>query len=118
MCSRLLHDCPGSTDLCTLIDKLKTRSELDWYLALAAEHNGSRNVLVNQIETRANQPADLQTSLPNIAQIEQALGEGPGAAPYRTVSDCGFYGVLCALHEPLYAAGPARVRMTWSFRQA
>ncbi len=38
--------------LCTLIDKLKTRQERDWYLAKAAEHNWSRNVLVMQIETR------------------------------------------------------------------
>ena len=43
--------------LCTLIDKLKTRSERDWYLARAAEHNWSRNVLVMQIETRAHQRA-------------------------------------------------------------
>ena len=31
--------------LCTLIDKLKTREERDWYLAKAAEHNWSRNIL-------------------------------------------------------------------------
>ena len=41
--------------LCTLIDKLKTRSERDWYLAHAVQHNWSRNVLVMQIETRAHQ---------------------------------------------------------------
>jgi predicted nuclease of restriction endonuclease-like (RecB) superfamily len=38
--------------LCTLIDKLKTREERDWYLAQAAAHNWSRNVLEMQIETR------------------------------------------------------------------
>ena len=38
--------------LCTLIDKLKTRPEREWYLAKAIEHNWSRNVLVIQIETR------------------------------------------------------------------
>jgi predicted nuclease of restriction endonuclease-like (RecB) superfamily len=38
--------------LCTLLDKLKTRRERDWYLAKAAQHNWSRNVLVMQIETR------------------------------------------------------------------
>lgn len=38
--------------LCTLIDKLATREERDWYLAKAVEHNWSRNVLVMQIETR------------------------------------------------------------------
>lgn len=37
--------------LCTLLDKLKTREERDWYLSKAAEHNWSRNVLVMQIET-------------------------------------------------------------------
>ena len=38
--------------LCTLLDKLKTREERDWYLSKAAQHNWSRNVLVMQIETR------------------------------------------------------------------
>lgn len=38
--------------LCTLLDKLKTREERDWYLSKAIEHNWSRNVLVMQIETR------------------------------------------------------------------
>ncbi len=37
--------------LCTLIDKLKTREARDWYLARAAEHNWSRNVLEMQIES-------------------------------------------------------------------
>ncbi|MCU0256022.1 MAG: DUF1016 N-terminal domain-containing protein, partial [Vicinamibacterales bacterium] len=39
--------------LCTLIDKLKTREERDWYLAQAVAHNWSRNVLEMQIETNA-----------------------------------------------------------------
>jgi len=39
--------------LCTLIDKLKTREERDWYLAKAVEHNWSRNILVMQIEVDA-----------------------------------------------------------------
>ncbi|MDQ1817432.1 PDDEXK nuclease domain-containing protein [Massilia sp. CCM 9210] len=38
--------------LCTLLDKLKTRAERDWYLVQAVEHNWSRNVLAIQIETR------------------------------------------------------------------
>jgi predicted nuclease of restriction endonuclease-like (RecB) superfamily len=38
--------------LCTLIDKLTTPDERNWYLAKAIEHNWSRNVLVMQIETR------------------------------------------------------------------
>lgn len=37
--------------LCTLLDKLKTPEERNWYLAKAAEYNWSRNVLVMQIET-------------------------------------------------------------------
>jgi len=41
--------------LCTLLDKLKTRTERDWYLAKAIEHNWSRNVLVMQIETRLHE---------------------------------------------------------------
>ena len=38
--------------LCTLLDKLKTREERDWYLAQAVKHNWSRNILGMQIETR------------------------------------------------------------------
>ena len=38
--------------LCTLVDKLKTQDEREWYLAKAIEHGWSRNVLVIQIETR------------------------------------------------------------------
>jgi len=38
--------------LCTLLDKLDSRQERDWYIAQAIEHNWSRNVLVIQIETR------------------------------------------------------------------
>ncbi len=37
--------------LCTILDKLKTREERDWYLAQAVEHGWSRNVLAIQIET-------------------------------------------------------------------
>jgi predicted nuclease of restriction endonuclease-like (RecB) superfamily len=37
--------------LCTLLDKLKTREERNWYLARAVQHNWSRNILVMQIET-------------------------------------------------------------------
>ncbi len=38
--------------LCTLLDKLKTRPEREWYLAKAIEHHWSRTVLVMQIEYR------------------------------------------------------------------
>ena len=38
--------------LCTLLDKLKSREERDWYLAQAVKHNWSRNILGMQIETR------------------------------------------------------------------
>jgi len=41
--------------LCTLLDKLKTREEREWYLSKATQHNWSRNVLVMQIETRLHQ---------------------------------------------------------------
>ncbi|CBJ40969.1 conserved hypothethical protein (plasmid) [Ralstonia solanacearum CMR15] len=41
--------------LCTLLDKLGTREEREWYAAKALEHGWSRNVLVMQIETRAHE---------------------------------------------------------------
>jgi predicted nuclease of restriction endonuclease-like (RecB) superfamily len=41
--------------LCTLLDKLKTREERDWYLDKAIEQRWSRNVLGMQIETDARQ---------------------------------------------------------------
>lgn len=43
--------------LCTLIDKLKTREERDWYLSQAVQNNWSRNVLVMQIEVNARSRA-------------------------------------------------------------
>jgi predicted nuclease of restriction endonuclease-like (RecB) superfamily len=41
--------------LCTLIDKLKSPEDRDWYLHKAIEHNWSRNVLVIQIETKLHE---------------------------------------------------------------
>ncbi|WP_408505352.1 PDDEXK nuclease domain-containing protein [Paraburkholderia sediminicola] len=41
--------------LCTLLDKLTTREEREWYAAKAVEHGWSRNVLVMQIETRVHE---------------------------------------------------------------
>ncbi|MHA6829656.1 PDDEXK nuclease domain-containing protein [Ralstonia pseudosolanacearum] len=41
--------------LCTLLDKLGTREEREWYAAKAVEHGWSRNVLVMQIETLAHE---------------------------------------------------------------
>ncbi|WP_408223590.1 PDDEXK nuclease domain-containing protein [Paraburkholderia dipogonis] len=41
--------------LCTLLDKLTTREEREWYAAKAVEHGWSRNVLVMQIETRVRE---------------------------------------------------------------
>jgi predicted nuclease of restriction endonuclease-like (RecB) superfamily len=41
--------------LCTLLDKLSTREEREWYAAKAVEHGWSRNVLVMQIETRVRE---------------------------------------------------------------
>lgn len=40
--------------LCTLLDKLKTQPERDWYLNAAAVHNWSRAILVHQSETGAH----------------------------------------------------------------
>lgn len=55
--------------LCTLLDKLKTREEREWYLSKATQHNWSRNVLVMQIETRLHERSgtavtNFETSLP------------------------------------------------------
>ena len=55
--------------LCTLIDKLKTREERDWYMNKAVEHNWSRNILVMQIEVNARERAgnavtNFEVSLP------------------------------------------------------
>jgi len=41
--------------LCTLLDKLTSREEREWYAAKAVEHGWSRNVLVMQIETRVRE---------------------------------------------------------------
>lgn len=55
--------------LCTLLDKLKTREQRDWYLSKAVQHSWSRNVLVMQIETRLHERTgtavtNFETSLP------------------------------------------------------
>jgi predicted nuclease of restriction endonuclease-like (RecB) superfamily len=44
--------------LCTLLDKLKTREERDWYLAQAVKNNWSRNILGMQIETRLRERSE------------------------------------------------------------
>jgi predicted nuclease of restriction endonuclease-like (RecB) superfamily len=56
--------------LCTLLDKLTTREEREWYLAMAVERGWSRAVLVMQIETRAKDRfgraiTNFATSLPS-----------------------------------------------------
>jgi len=48
--------------LCTLLDKLPTAAEREWYLAKAAEHGWSRSVLVMQIETDAMNRAGRATT--------------------------------------------------------
>jgi predicted nuclease of restriction endonuclease-like (RecB) superfamily len=63
--------------LCTLLDKLKTREEREWYLSKATQHNWSRNVLVMQIETRLHERSgtavtNFETSLPK-SQSDLAL---------------------------------------------
>ena len=55
--------------LCTLIDKLKSAEEREWYLARTIEHGWSRNMLVIQIETRFRErsglaPTNFETRLP------------------------------------------------------
>ncbi len=50
--------------LCTLLDKLATREEREWYAAKAVEHGWSRNVLVMQIETRAHERHGNAVTLP------------------------------------------------------
>jgi predicted nuclease of restriction endonuclease-like (RecB) superfamily len=40
--------------LCTLLDKVKTPAERDWYAQKALEHGWSRQILVMQIETAAH----------------------------------------------------------------
>ena len=41
--------------LCTLLDKLKSPEDRNWYLRAAIEHNWSRNVLVHQVELRTHE---------------------------------------------------------------
>ena len=48
--------------LCTLLDKLGTREEREWYLAKAVEHGWSRSVLVMQIETQLRERAGRATT--------------------------------------------------------
>lgn len=71
--------------LCTLIDKLKTREERDWYLARAAEHNWSRSVLQMQIETGLQQRSgraitNFEQSLP---KPQSDLAQESLKDPYR-----------------------------------
>jgi predicted nuclease of restriction endonuclease-like (RecB) superfamily len=37
---------------CVLLDKVKSRSEREWYLRSTVQHGWSRNILVHQIESR------------------------------------------------------------------
>lgn len=53
MCSRLLHK--PWFHLCTLLDKLKSIEQREWYTAQAVDHGWSRNVLVMQIEMRLHE---------------------------------------------------------------
>ncbi len=52
-----------------LLDKLSSRSERDWYAAAASEYGWSRDVLVNQVETRlaervGSAPSNFTAALP------------------------------------------------------
>ncbi len=71
--------------LCTLIDKLKTREERDWYLAQTIEHGWSRNILVIQIEGRLKERTgaaqnNFATRLP---QPQSELARESLKDPYR-----------------------------------
>ncbi|MCH8621004.1 PDDEXK nuclease domain-containing protein [Undibacterium sp. TS12] len=71
--------------LCTLIDKLKTREERDWYLAQAIEHGWSRNILVIQIETRLKDRigAALSNFATRLPQPQSELARESLKDPYR-----------------------------------
>ena len=71
--------------LCTLIDKLKTREERDWYLVRAIEHGWSRNILAIQIETNLKNRtgtalSNFSTRLP---QPQSELARESLKDPYR-----------------------------------
>lgn len=59
--------------LCTLIDKLKTRSERDWVLAQAAAQGWSRNVLEMQIERRGALAERAQGLLRALSSLSRAF---------------------------------------------
>ncbi|MDS4042655.1 MAG: PDDEXK nuclease domain-containing protein [Candidatus Competibacter sp.] len=71
--------------LCTLIDKLKTSEEREWYLAKAIEHNWSRNILVMQIETRLlERSAQAVTNFPrSLPKPQSDLARESLKDPYR-----------------------------------
>lgn len=50
---QLLHKLPWF-HLCTIIDKVSSAKDRDWYVRAALEHGWSRNVLAQQIESRAH----------------------------------------------------------------
>lgn len=71
--------------LCTLIDKLKTREERDWYLAQTIEHGWSRNILVIQIETRLKDRtgAALSNFATHLPKPQSELARESLKDPYR-----------------------------------
>jgi predicted nuclease of restriction endonuclease-like (RecB) superfamily len=71
--------------LCTLLDKLATRQERDWYLHQAVRHGWSRSVLVMQIETQARERTGRATTnfAARLTAPESDLARETLKEPYR-----------------------------------
>ena len=83
--------------LCTLLDKLKTNTEREWYAAKAAEHGWSRNVLVMQIETRLRERQGGA-----VTNFQQRLAQPQSDLAHETLKDpyiFDFLGLTENAHE-------------------
>lgn len=71
--------------LCTLLDKLSSPAERQWYLTKAIEHGWSRNVLVMQIETGAMKRAGRATTnfAARLPKPQSDLAQESLKDPYR-----------------------------------
>jgi len=71
--------------LCTLLDKLSTPAERNWYLAKAIEHAWSRNILVMQIETGVMKRTGRATTnfAARLPQPQSDLAQESLKDPYR-----------------------------------
>ncbi|MDY7545496.1 PDDEXK nuclease domain-containing protein [Glaciimonas sp. CA11.2] len=68
----------------TLLDKLKSRKEREWYVVRAIEHGWSRNILVMQIETKLHQrQGAAQTNFANrLPAVQSDLARNTLKDPY------------------------------------